>query len=214
MVFSDEEEKMISAVTEDISKFSVVGIGPGIGTSETTASAVSALLPKLSSPAVIDADGLNIISRDVSLLERIPTGSVLTPHPGEFQRLFGKPANEFDRLKTAAAMAEKYDCVIIVKGHHTCIVTPGGRFYFNTTGNAGLAKGGTGDVLTGIIVAMLAQKYEPIAAAILGVYLHGLAADLGAQKMSEEALTAGDIIDHLGEAFLAISAGVGNPVIF
>ncbi len=214
MVFGDDEEKVISAITEDVSKFSVAGIGPGMGTDAKTISAFRALLPKLSGPAVIDADGLNILSKDLSLLEKIPPGSVLTPHPGEFQRLFGKSANEFDRLETAAAMAAKYQCVVVLKGHHTCIITPGGRFYFNNTGNAGLAKGGSGDVLTGIIVAMLAQGYEPVAAAILGVYLHGLAADFGAQKKSEEALTASDIIDHIGEGFLTIRGDGLNTVIF
>ena len=161
---------------------------------------------------VIDADGLNIISSNKTLLSEVPPYSVLTPHKKEFERMFGKFENasqpegkNFEQVKLAEIKAKELNVVIILKGHHSFIATPTGRGYFNSTGNAGMATGGSGDVLTGILAGLLAQHYNPVEAAILGVYLHGMAGDLAASKFSEEAMVAGDIVDCLGDAFKKIS---------
>lgn len=135
----------------------------------------------------------------------VPAGSVLTPHPKEFERLFGESANDFDRIHLALKKAKKLSAIIVLKGHHTFIATPDGKGFFNSTGNAGMATGGSGDVLTGILTGLLAQGYSSVEAAILGVYLHGMAGDIAAEKLSMEAMIAGDIVDNLAEAFRAVS---------
>jgi NAD(P)H-hydrate epimerase len=129
---------------------------------------------------------------------------VLTPHPKEFERLFGKIDSDFSRLKMAQQKSKELNVVIILKGHHTVIATPGGKTYFNNTGNAGMAKGGTGDVLTGVITALISQGYDPIEASILGVFLHGRAGDIAAEKSSLETITGTDIVDNFGDAFRSI----------
>src|SRR5690606_5948942 len=130
-----------------------------------------------------------------------PPDSILTPHPKEFERLFGSTADDFERIELARQKAKELKVVIVLKGHHSFIATPAGKGYFNSTGNAGMATGGTGDVLTGILTGLLAQGYDPVHAAIFGVYIHGLAGDLAAREISEEALIASDLIDYLGKAF-------------
>jgi NAD(P)H-hydrate epimerase len=134
-------------------------------------------------------------------LTQLFQNTILTPHPKEFERLFGAYANDFERLQLARSKAAELHIIFVLKGHHTLIALPDGRAFFNTTGNAGMAKGGSGDVLTGILTALLAQGYPPADAAILGVYLHGLAGDLAAQALSTEAMTAGDLVTHLAPAF-------------
>jgi NAD(P)H-hydrate epimerase len=138
-------------------------------------------------------------------LKKIPANSVLTPHPKEFERLFGKTENDFARLQLAQQKAKELSLVIVLKGHHTSIATPAGKVYFNSSGNAGMAKGGSGDVLTGIITALVCQQYDVVQAAILGVYLHGLAGDIAAEKYSHEAMIATDIVENIGEGFLALA---------
>ena len=154
---------------------------------------------------MIDADGLNCLSMEKDLLTSFPSQSILTPHPKEFERLFGESKNDFERIKKALDNARSLNSIIVLKGHHTFIATSSGYGYFNNTGNPGMAKGGSGDVLTGILVALLAQGYSSEHAAILGVYLHGLAGDIAAQKLSQEAMVAGDIIENLGVAFKEIA---------
>ena len=154
---------------------------------------------------VIDADALNILAVNKELLKHIPAGSVITPHPGEFERLFGASANDFERLELACKKSKELDIYIVLKGHYSFISTPGGIGYFNCTGNSGMATGGTGDVLTGIITGLLAQGYTPLAAAQLGVYIHGLAGDHAVNKYGSEAMIAGDIINNVGKAFKDIS---------
>ncbi|MBV7529383.1 NAD(P)H-hydrate dehydratase [Chitinophaga sp. sic0106] len=183
-------------------KYNCIGIGPGLGTHQQTALALEKLLESYPLPMVIDADALNIISVYPYLLYKIPKGSMLTPHPKEFERLFGATANQFERLDLLSRKSMETGLYILLKGRYSTIACPDGSLYFNPTGNAGMATGGSGDVLTGILTAMLAQGYTPKAAIILGVWLHGYAGDLAAASLSQEAMTASDIIHHLGDAFL------------
>jgi NAD(P)H-hydrate epimerase len=157
-------------------------------------------------PVVLDADGLNMMALDSSVLALLPPYSLLTPHPKEFERLFGKSEDDFSRLQLALGKARDHRCVIVLKGHYTFIAMPGGKGYFNSTGNPGMAKGGSGDALTGVLTALLAQGYSPNEAALLGVYLHGLAGDLAAQDISQESMLASDLIEHLGKAFLSLDS--------
>ena len=179
-----------------------IGIGPGMGTDPKTANALAAFIEVCKQPIVVDADALNLIARQPELLAKLPKGSILTPHPKEFARLFGENTNSMIQIDNARIQAMRYNINIVLKGHHTAIVTTEGDCWYNMTGNAGMAKGGSGDVLTGIITGLLAQGYEPHLAAMLGVYIHGLAGDIAARELSQEAMIAGDIIDHLGKAFL------------
>jgi hydroxyethylthiazole kinase-like uncharacterized protein yjeF len=203
MVMVDFNSSIVTRVEEDLSKFSSIGIGPGVGTASETKKILYEIFDTYKKPVVLDADALNIISSDKGV-KKVTAGSVLTPHPKEFERLFGKTENDYDRLQLAQQKSKELNLVIVLKGHHTSIVTPVGKVYFNSTGNAGMAKGGSGDVLTGILTALLSQGYNEVEASILGVYLHGLAGDIAAEKYSEEAILAGDIIENLGEAFLQI----------
>jgi ADP-dependent NAD(P)H-hydrate dehydratase / NAD(P)H-hydrate epimerase len=160
---------------DDWEKMSAIGIGPGMGTDHKTATALSGFIDSCKDAVVIDADALNIIAKQPDLLAKLPKGSILTPHPKEFARLFGENTNTMIQLDHARIQAMRYNINIVLKGHHTAIITTEGECWYNMTGNAGMAKGGSGDVLTGIITGLLAQHYAPAEAAILGVYLHGLA---------------------------------------
>ncbi|MES2702652.1 MAG: NAD(P)H-hydrate dehydratase [Bacteroidota bacterium] len=182
-----------------------VGIGPGLGTATATASAFAEFLDACKIPLVVDADALNLLAKHTELLAKLPKGSILTPHPKEFTRLFGENSNSIMQLDHARIQAMRYNINIVLKGHHTIVVTAEGECWYNMTGNAGMATGGSGDVLTGIITGLLAQGYEPHHAAIFGVYIHGLAGDMAAKEMSEEALIAGDMIGYLGQAFKTIA---------
>ena len=204
MVMSDFNSSIITKIEEDLSKFSCIGVGPGIGTVTETRKVLQEIFEAYKRPVVLDADALNLISSDKKLFQKIPQSSILTPHPKEFERLFGETKNDFERIQLAQEKAKELGLPIVLKGHHTCIATPGGKAYFNDTGNAGMAKGGSGDVLTGILTALVGQYHDTIKSAILGVYLHGLAGDMAAEKYSTEAMIASDIIDSLGEAFMAV----------
>ncbi len=212
MVLVDQNERHLSTLPNDIEKYNAIGIGPGMGTHEDTVQLVSFIVRRYSKPLVIDADGLNCLSQHPELLKSLPAYSILTPHPKEFDRLFGKADNDFERLEIAKAKAIVLNSIIILKSHHTLIALPGGMCYFNSTGNAGLAKGGSGDVLTGIIAALLCQGYSSPQAAILGVFLHGFAADLALEDFSEESLIASDIIQYLPGAFNSISNHLKSQV--
>jgi ADP-dependent NAD(P)H-hydrate dehydratase / NAD(P)H-hydrate epimerase len=205
MVLTDENETMVAQLPSEIEKYSVVGIGPGIGTASETQNLISFVCRRYKKPLVIDADGLNCLAQQKELLHQLPPLSVLTPHPKEFDRLFGDHQNDFDRLERAREMTRVLNVVIVLKSHYTATVTPAGKVFFNSTGNAGMAKGGSGDVLTGIITAFVAQNYSPENAAMLGVYIHGLAGDLGANALGQQSLVAGDIITFLSQAFLSLS---------
>lgn len=207
MALTDPNDRFITADDIDVEKYTVIGIGPGLGTESKTSDSLKHLLSVLKSPAVLDADALNMIAADKEFLKKLYPFSILTPHPKEFERLFGPSKNDFEKLELAKSKAEELQVIIVLKGHNTFIAMPGGRAYFNSTGNAGMATGGSGDVLTGILTSLLAQNYEPEQAALLGVYLHGMAGDFAAVKKSEEALIALDIVDCLGDAFLEIKNG-------
>lgn len=185
---------------ERYEQYAAFGIGPGIGKEADTVKALEKTLSGIKKPVVLDADALNIIG-EKRLLKTVLTHALLTPHPKEFERLFGKTENDFERLHLQIAKSKEYHVYIILKGHYTCISTPEGKCYFNSTGNAGMATAGSGDTLTGILTGLLAQGYNPEEAAVLGVYLHGLAGDLAAENLSQESLIASDISDYLGDAF-------------
>lgn len=181
-----------------------IAVGPGIGTNGQTIDALEALLKSGVSPLVLDADALNCISKRPSLLSLLPAKTIITPHIGEFDRLFGEQRSSEDRLKTAIEMARQYGIIIVLKGHYTATVRPTGRVYINPTGNPGMATAGAGDVLTGIIAAFLAQGYKPEHAATIGVFVHGLAGDIAAEKIGEFGMTAGDIAAYAGRAIRMI----------
>lgn len=205
MLTADLHLYHITRIEDDLTKYEAIGIGPGIGTAPETKMMLREVFDAYRHPVVLDADTLNIISMQKDLFKLIPPGSILTPHPKEFERLFGQSANEFDRVRLALQKAKELNSVIVLKGHHSLIATPDGKGFFNSTGNAGMATAGSGDVLTGVLTGLLAQGYGSVETAILGVYLHGSAGDLAAKEISMEAMIAGDIIEHLGNAFMAIS---------
>ena len=180
-----------------------IGIGPGLGQEEKTRQALLAFLEQYNKPLVLDADALNILSEKEDHLHLLTPGSIITPHPREFERMFGTAKDSMFQVEIGRAKAMKYNICIVLKGHHTAVLLPSGECWYNTTGNAGMATGGSGDVLTGILTALLAQGYTATDASRLGVYLHGLAGDLAAAVTGEEALIAGDIVTYLGKAFLS-----------
>jgi ADP-dependent NAD(P)H-hydrate dehydratase / NAD(P)H-hydrate epimerase len=195
-----EHIKEISA----LDKYDAVGIGPGIGLHDSHVMLLENLFKNFKKPIVVDADALNMLSHSPDLLKHIPGFSILTPHVREFERLFGEHDSDFARIETALKKAKQYRIVILLKGAYTFIATPGGMGHFNSSGNPGMATGGTGDVLTGVITGLLAQGYPPDHAAILGAYVHGAAGDLAAAEMSQESLIASDIVEYLGKAFLEL----------
>lgn len=204
MTITDESEAFLSKEPLEWNRFNALGIGPGMGTAAETAQMLYGVLKKLATPAVLDADALNLLAKQPALVPQLFQNTILTPHPKEFERLFGTCANDFERIALALKKAAELHLIIVLKGHHTLIALPDGRAFFNTTGNAGMAKGGSGDVLTGIITALLTQGYPPADAALVGVYLHGLAGDLAALALSPEAMKAGDLVLFLSQAFLKL----------
>jgi len=184
----------------------VAAVGPGLGMAATTAHLVQRLAAQAPLPLVLDADGLNALAPDASPLDHAPAPRVLTPHPGEMARLAGLPnpgAVQRDRLAVASAFAAQRRCVVVLKGHET-IVTDGERFYVNATGNPGMATGGSGDVLTGVVAALIGQGLAPFEAAQLAAHVHGLAGDLAAQRLGQLSLTAASLLDALPQAFLTL----------
>ena len=186
--------------------YSAIGIGSGIGIRDYSGEgAFPAYLNQTKTPMLLDADALNGIATNTKLLRKIPKNTIITPHPKEFDRLFGLHHSTDERTETAIKKAKAYNLVIVLKGHQT-LITHNGDAFLNTNGNAGLAKGGSGDALTGIITSFLAQGYEPFDAAKLGVFLHGSAADLALATQSVESMLITDVIDCLGDAFKKINA--------
>ncbi len=200
MVDIDKEEHFISTIPK-LDYYDAIGIGPGIGTEQQTQNVFKLLIQNTKVPLVIDADAINILSENKTWLAFIPANSILTPHPKEFERLMGKAKNSFERLQKQCEFSIKNNVYVILKGAHTSIACPDGTAFFNSTGNPGMATAGSGDVLTGIITALIAQNYNSKQACILGVYLHGLAGDFATIEKSEESIIASDIIAHLAEGF-------------
>jgi NAD(P)H-hydrate epimerase len=204
MVISGKSKKAIEPLEWESLQPDAIGIGPGIGKNAKALACLGNILQETETPMVIDADAINLLAENSELLNIIPPNSILTPHVKEFERLAGKAKNDFARIDRLQTFAVDQNLYIVLKGAHTAIATPHGDIYFNTTGNPGMATGGSGDVLTGILTSLLAQGYLPLDACILGVYLHGLAGDLAAKDLSEESLIASDIVQYLGKAFLSI----------
>jgi len=199
MALVDLEENYFSFVPENLS-YTTIGIGPGLGTDSETVKAFAKTLKQFKKPMVIDADALNILSSNKELIELIPQGSILTPHPKEFERLAGSWSTDFERLELLRNFSLKIKSVVVLKGAHTSIAF-NGKIYFNSTGNAGMAIGGSGDVLTGILTALLSQGYSSIETVLIGVYVHGLAGDFAAGDLGMNSLIASDIIEFLPYAF-------------
>ncbi len=203
MTITADEQKFIGGHIP-AQKFTAIGIGPGIGTARETENSIKNLIGEQVSPMVWDADALNILSDNKTWLSFIPKLTILTPHPGEFDRLTEKHTSGYARMISQRDFAAKYGVIVVLKGAHTSIALPDGTVYFNSSGNPGMATAGSGDVLTGIITSLLAQGYSPVHAAVAGVYLHGLAGDIAASVRGEESMIAGDIIENLGGAFRMI----------
>ena len=200
-LISMDESDIIFTGVPDLASFSAVGVGPGLGSKMETGLALMELIRSVKVPMVMDADALNILSEHPEWIELLPEQTVLTPHPREFERLAGPARNAHERVGMQVEFATRNKVFVVLKGAHTSIACPDGSCWFNTTGNPGMATAGSGDVLTGIILSLLGQGYQPRDAAILGVYMHGAAGDLAAEASSQESLTAGDIIDSIGFAF-------------
>ncbi|GAA4943585.1 bifunctional ADP-dependent NAD(P)H-hydrate dehydratase/NAD(P)H-hydrate epimerase [Algibacter agarivorans] len=200
MVITDSDEEKITSIKFDIEP-TVIGFGVGVGTDTKTASALETFLKTNKVPLVIDADGINLLSKKKALLKLLPEQTVLTPHPKELERLIGKWKDDFDKLKKVKAFSKKHKLIVVVKGANTITVFDN-KLYVNTTGNPGLATAGSGDVLTGVITGLISQGYNPLVAAIFGVYLHGKSADIALEDFGYQSLIASHIIDYLGEAYI------------
>jgi len=203
MVSTDKDASVITGI-EVTDKYDSLAIGPGIGTGEDTQKALHSFLLNRNKPIVIDADGINILGMNSKWLTALSDNCVLTPHVREFERIAGTSGDSYSRLERQIEFSEKHNCVVLLKGACSSVVTPDGRVSFNSTGNPGMATAGSGDVLTGIILSLLARGYLPGQAAILGAYLHGLAGDIAASRSGMESVTASDIIDNIGNAYLKL----------
>jgi NAD(P)H-hydrate epimerase len=193
---------------EDVEGATALVIGPGCSTTTEATNMIDTWLSVSKLPAIVDADALNIIAHE-GWLKRLPQRCIITPHVGEFDRLFGKHNSSFDRLQTQLKMSSELKIFIVLKGAHTRITAPNGFVYFNSTGNPGMATSGSGDVLSGMTGSFLAQGYEPLDAAVLGVFLHGLAGDFAAESRGMDSMIARDIIEFIGDAYLQLRS-VGN----
>lgn len=197
-LFSDLDWKMLQP------NINAIAVGPGLGTQPKTINAIKNVLDYVNRPIILDADALNMLADNKTWLAFLPAKSILTPHIKEFERLAGKADNDFDCIQKATAFAQRYNVVLVLKGHHTLICMPDGRQFFNSTGNSGMATAGSGDTLTGLLLALIAQGYSPEAAALLGVFIHGLAGDLYAEQFGETSLIASDLPNWFGRAFLQL----------
>jgi len=204
MCLTSKREDFIDNLPDGMEKFSFVAVGPGIGRHKESATMLTRLLDLRSDPVILDADALNIISENKELIKKIPKNSILSPHPGEFKRLAGDWKSDKEKLQKQIEFSKENGLIVVLKGAHTSISDPEGRIFFNTTGNPGMATAGSGDVLLGMITALLTRGYDALEAAMIGVYLHGLSGDLAAYELGEESMNAGDIIEFIPEAFLSI----------
>ncbi|MCG2792075.1 MAG: NAD(P)H-hydrate dehydratase [Weeksellaceae bacterium] len=201
-MFINSGEKYLEKI--EIIADAAYGVGPGLGKERHTQKALVDFLKNYDLPVVLDADALNILA-DSNKIKLIPKYSVITPHPLEFERLFGSSQNSFARLELAKRKAEELQLFIVLKDHHTAIITPDQKVFYNITGNAGMAKGGSGDVLTGIITSLISQKYDIEKACIFGVWLHGKAGELASEAYSKESMLPTDLIQKIGEVFKYLS---------
>ncbi len=197
MVSVDIHENLVTTLPE-LDPYSAIGVGPGLGKEPQTLKALGELIEKAKVPMIWDADALNLLSENSDLLKKLPVGTIISPHPKEFERLAGKSSDDYDRLERARRFAQDHSLVVCLKGAHTAVIFPDGSVHFNETGNSGMATGGSGDVLTGILTSLLAQNYSPQDAARLGVYQHGIAGDRAAHARTKVSMIASDIVDNLG----------------
>ncbi|MDE5972077.1 MAG: NAD(P)H-hydrate dehydratase [Muribaculaceae bacterium] len=205
-------EAMFQAANSDIfisdirpqHECTTVALGPGIGSRDETVSALENFLKRQEQPVVLDADALNCIARQQNLMHMVPVLSVLTPHAAEFDRMFGPQPCAEARLVKAIEVSRYHNVLIVLKGRYTTVIRPDGRLYFNSSGNAAMATPGSGDVLTGVIAALMAQGYKPEVAALAGVYIHGLAGDIAAEAEGQYGVTAGDIAANIGRAIKSL----------
>ncbi len=200
MVSLDEEQHNFSEM-KDINLYNAIAVGPGTGISEATQKGLKLLIQQSRQPIILDADALNILGDNKTWLSFLPPGSILTPHVKEFERIASKAADSMERNRLQIEFSQKYNVYLILKGAFSSVSTPDGKCYFNPTGNPGMATGGSGDVLTGILLGLLAQGYTPLSTCLAGTFLHGLAGDLAAGNKGYESLIAGDITENLGKAF-------------
>ncbi|MCU0456864.1 MAG: NAD(P)H-hydrate dehydratase [Bacteroidales bacterium] len=200
MTLPDNSARMISSIGSS-DAYDAAGIGPGMGTAPETADALFRFLLDWRKPLVLDADALNILALNRDWLKLLPPFTVLTPHPGEFARMAGDSKDSLERLEKQKAFSKEFNCIVVLKGANTSVSEPDGKIWFNSTGNPGMATAGSGDTLTGMILSLLAQGYDPPSAATAGVWLHGMAGDIAASRMSHESLIASDIIESIGSAF-------------
>lgn len=203
-VVQNSVPEAMCTLENEITGFDAIGAGPGIGKAEEAATRLKSIIQEARVPLVLDADALNILSSNKTWMKFLPPGTILTPHPKEFERLAGKASDDFLRHEKQLELSFSCQVYIILKGAHTCITTPDGRSFFNSTGNPGMATGGSGDVLTGILTGLLAQGYSPLESCLLGTFIHGRAGDIAAEKLGHEAMIAGDIIKNLGKSFLSL----------
>ncbi len=203
LTFISNDDNNIVNLPGDLQKFTAVAAGPALGFEPETQELIKQLLTA-KIPLILDADAITILSQHKDWYELLPPNTILTPHPKEFERLAGKSSSHYERLQKQREFSQKYNVIVVLKGAYTSVSTPGGKIYFNATGNPGVATGGSGDVLTGIILGLLTQGYDPFQAAITGVYLHGLAADLSLEKHTYETLLPSDVTEKLPEAFRSL----------
>lgn len=199
----DPEDAFLDEVVKT-EAFDAIGAGPGIGTSRQTGNVLKRIIQDHPGPLVLDADALNILSENPTWLSFLPAGTILTPHPGEFARLAGRISDSFDRIKAQADLAKKHNLFVLLKGRFSTIACPDGQLYINPTGNHGMAKGGSGDALTGLITGMLASGCSPMRAVLSATYVHGLAGDLCARDSHPIGMTSGDLVSYLPAAFREI----------
>ncbi len=206
-LLSIDRSDCFSEVPDDLTKYRCIGCGPGLGQNVRSVQALADLLKACSAsqlPMVLDADALNILARHADMQHFVPKGSILTPHMGELRRLIGEWKDETEKITRIEKLSERLQCIVIAKGPHTMICGAGRPLLFNTTGNSGMAKGGSGDVLTGLLVGLRARGYESYEAAAIGVYIHGAAGDKARDRFGDEAMNSRDIIDFLGDVILDI----------
>jgi len=204
MLSIDRYDNYFSEVP-NLDKYNVIGIGPGLGMEHQSTMALKLLIQNTKVPMVIDADALNILAENKTWTAFLPKNSVLTPHPKEFERIAGKWQNDFEKIELQKQMAIKHGIIIVLKGAHTSVCLPSGDVYFNSTGNPGMATGGSGDVLTGLITGLIASGYSSAKAAIIGVYIHGLAGDFASRKLGQNGMMASDIVDKIPKAMKQFS---------
>lgn len=200
MVSGDPNDRF-TELPVDLEKFAAIGIGCGLGAAPETVNALGELLKANRRPMVIDADALNIIASHPELHSLIPAHSILTPHPGEFKRLAGEWHGEEEKLSKLRSLASELNCTVILKGSYTAICVPNGHIYFNSTGSSGMAKAGSGDVLTGLLTGILAQGYITENTALIGVWLHGRAGEKAEGYFGSDSMNSADIIDFIPEAW-------------